>query len=307
MCGFFPQPNVQGVFQSEVSSALHLNFCKVRVITLSTATQRLDIDLVREVRKDLTAFFNKAVSVYGGDDLIMELMIARRYKTRLMEPVLKEIGVFKCDSISDISLIFPDLTNERLRQFGLLTEQGDYLLAGRYVLPIKDIQGDIIALVGWHPLGGTRKYVTTPTLGFSRDTSFFNLDHAYQTAMKQFNGVGYLVEGIFDTLALRAIGLPAMGNQGLELSPFKSQILTRFSKIIAIPDNDRSGMGVNPFLNKASGKDEKFIWRIQNDHLFTVLPRGIKDTDDFVNDFDVYDDLVDLQNRKYMVRMKDVE
>ena len=266
--------------------------------------QQAQVKLVREVRKDLTAFFKKAVSIYGGDELIEELMVDRKYKTRIMEQTLKDIGVFRCSSISDISLLFPEVTNERLQQFGLLTENGDYLLTDRYVLPIKDIQGDIVALVGWHPLGGSRKYITTPTIGFSRDTTFFNFDDAYRLSMEKFNGVVYLLEGIFDTLALRAIGLPAMGNQGLEMSAFKSNMLTRFNKVIPIPDNDRSGKGVNPYLNKVSGKDAKFIWNIPTDNVFAVLPLGVKDTDDFVNDFDCYDDLVNLQNYKYIVHMK---
>lgn len=266
--------------------------------------QQEKVKLVRQVRKEFTAFFTKMVNIYGGDELITELMIERKYKSRVMEQTLKEIGVFKCDSISDITLFCPEVSNERLKQFGLLTEHGDYLLTGRYVVPIKDISGEIVALVGWHPMGGSRKYVTTPTLGFSRDTTFFNFDNAYKIAQEKFNGVVYLVEGIFDTLALRAIGLPAMGNQGLEMSAFKANMLSRFSKVIAIPDGDRSGKGVNPFLNKASGKDTKFIWKIPIDHVFGILPLGVKDTDDFVNDFDCYDDLVALQSKKYIVRLK---
>lgn len=265
------------------------------------------VQLVKQIRKELTAFFNKAVSIYGGDDLIMELMIARKYKTRIMFDTLKEIGVFKVDSITDISLLFPEVTNTQLQQWGLINDEGAFILGGRYILPIKDIAGDIIALVGWHPMGGSRKYVTTPTIGFSRDTSFFNYDHAYKTSMEKWNGVVYLVEGIFDTLALRAIGLPAMGNQGLELSAFKSQMLNRFAKTIALPDNDRSGMGVNPYRNKASGKDTKFIWNIPNDVVFGVLPVGIKDSDDFVNDFDCFEDLVKLQSAKYIRHMKEEE
>lgn len=282
---------------------LHLDNRTERKVAMSNAVQA-QVNLVREVRKDLTEFFNKMVSIYGGDDLIMELMLARKYKTRVMEQTLKELGVFKCETIADISLMFPDLTTERLNQFGLLTEQGDYLLSGRYVLPIKDIKGDVIALVGWHPLGGTRKYVTTPTIGFSRDVSFFNLDHAYRLSMEKFDGVVYLVEGIFDTLSLRAIGLPAIGMQGLEMSPFKSQILSRFKKVIAIPDNDRSGRGVNPYVNRVSGKQTKFIWNIPTDSLFVMLPRGIKDSDDFVNEFDCYDELVSLKDKKYIVHMQ---
>lgn len=259
---------------------------------------------VKKVRTELTTFFNKVSKIYSTDAIILELMTHRKYNSQSMFDTLKTIGIFKVDYLSEITLVVPDVTNEQLKAWGLVSEQGDYILSGRYVVPIRDIAGNVIALVGWHPKGGSRKYVTTPTFGFSRDASFFNLD-CYQYAWEKWNGTVYVVEGIFDTISLRSLGFPALGNQGLEMSSIKTQILSRFGKVVAIPDNDRSGKSVNPLTNEFSGKSSKFVWTIENESVFVTLPTGVKDVDDFIKEFDAYDDLLSCQGYKYMKKLKE--
>lgn len=259
---------------------------------------------VRRIRDELTVFFDKVCRVLCSDQLILELMNERKYNTQEMFDTLKEVGVFKVDYLSDLSLLFPEVTDKQYQEWGLVNENGTFILGGRYVVAIRDITGKVAALVGWHPKGGSRKYVTTPTIGFSRDASFFNLD-CFTFSWEKWNGAVYLVEGIFDTLSLRSLGLPAIGNQGLEMSPVKTQILARFGKVIAIPDNDNSGLSVNPLTNRFSGKSRKFAWKIQNEHVFVVLPDGVKDVDDFVKDFDAYDDLVACQQARYIKKLKE--
>jgi DNA primase len=262
------------------------------------------VQVVKQVRRELTEFFNKVCRVYCTDDLVLELMQHRKYGSQRMLDTLKSIGVFKVDYLSELTFIVPDVTNEQLRAWGLVNENGDYILGGRYVVAIRDIAGNAVALVGWNPKGGSRKYVTTPTVGFSRDASFFNLD-CYKHSWEKWNGNVFLVEGIFDAISLRSLGIPALGNQGLELSPIKTQILTRFAKVVAIPDNDNSGKSVNPLTNAISGKSPKFIWVIENDNVFVTLPSGVKDVDDFVNGFDAYDDLIACQDSRYIKKLKE--
>jgi DNA primase len=259
---------------------------------------------VKQVRLELTQFFDKVCKVYCTDSLIYELMSHRKYNSQAMFDTLKTIGMFKVDYLSDLTLVVPDVTNVQLKQWGLVSEDGNYILGGRYVVAIRDIAGNVISLVGWHPQGGSRKYVTTPTLGFSRDASFFNLD-CYAHAWDKWNGTVYVVEGIFDTISLRSLGLPALGQMGLEMSPVKTQILNRFGKVVAIPDNDNSGKSVNPLTNAFSGKKKKFVWEIENESVFISLPLGVKDVDDFIVEFDCYDDLVACQTSKYIKKLKE--
>lgn len=258
----------------------------------------------KHVRETLTAFFDKMCEAFGGDAVIDDLMQARGYVDPGMRETLREIGVFRVDYLSDILFMDTAVTTEQLRDWGMLTESGDYLLPGRFVLPIRGIDGLVCALVGWDRFGGARKYVTTPTFGFSRDATFFNFD-SFTESMTRWGGVVFLVEGIFDAVALRSLGIPALGNQGLDLSSVKRQMLTRYTKVVAIHDNDTAGWGLNPYLRELTGKKPKLLWSFDNEHTFVLLPKGVKDCDVFVRDFDAYEDLVGCIQSKFLRKLKE--
>ena len=237
------------------------------------------------LRKEYTNLYKQLSSAYCDESTISSLMEMRGYDSQEMYETLKEIGVIKMSYLSDISLVTDTTKFTMFNKFGLIDKNGNYLLADRYVVPIRDIVGDVTALVGWYP--DTRKYVTTPTWGFSKDSQFFNIETA-----KNFepNSSVYLVEGIFDTLALRSIGLFALGNMGLGLSPIKKEILTRFGHVYAIPDADKAGKGVLPYTSTSS----QFKWNISNATFVELKLQGVKDTDDLVKFFDCKEDLTNL-------------
>lgn len=280
-----------------------------------------NIKLVTEVRQELTEIVKNLIKVFSTDEIIEEVMELRGYHMSVyadkFRAMLKEVGVFKLDYFSEIELVAPKLTLERARVLGLVTEKGDYLLKGRYVVPIRDIANNVTALVGWYP--DIKKYITTPTYGFSKDGQFFNIE-CYEKTMqgdfpkykdsngvelKNCEGLVYLVEGIFDTLALRALGFPALGNMGLDLSMMKTYILSRFGKVIAIPDNDKAGMSANKYLNQISGKGKKNQWVIENEHVIVSLFQGVKDVDDLIKGYDCFNDLLSCQIAKYKLAMKE--
>lgn len=257
---------------------------------------------LKRVRDELTAFVDRISLQCTTDDIIYELMLRRKYTSQQMFDTLKEVGIFKLDYISELMMLDPSVTAEQLKDWGLITENGDYILKGRYTVPIRDISGKVAALVGWYP--DIKKYITSPTFGFSRDAMFFNMD-CYKHSILNWDGTVYLVEGIFDTLSLRSLGFPALGDMGLEMGSLKTQILTRFKKVIAIPDNDKAGRSVSRFTNRVSGKSKKFIWKIENEHVFVTLPKGVKDVDDFIKEFDAYEDLLSCQSNKFIKKLKE--
>lgn len=277
------------------------------------------LDKVIEVRNGLTDVTNKLISVFSTDEIIAEVMSLRKYNispyAKEMEKTLREVGIFKLDYISEIQFILPNLTNEQLKSFGLVDRNGNYLLAGRYAIPIRDITGKVTALVGWYP--DVKKYVTTPTYGFSKDGQFFNMECFQQSFDGEYpkykdeetgeilesTGLVYLVEGIFDTLSLRSLGFPALGNMGLDMSLMKTEILSRFGKVIGIPDNDNAGMGTNPYLNRISNKGKKLAWVIKNENVIVQLPKGVKDSDDFIKGFYCFEDLLRCQKAKYKINL----
>lgn len=262
-----------------------------------------DIDKVRLTRKRLTYFFNHMVEVYGGESVVEELMRERLYWLPEMKDYLLKIGIYKASSYSEIRMLNPNYTDELMQDFGLLVND-QYHMEGRFILAIRDIRGDVVALVGWDRKGGHKKYITTPTLGFSRDTSFFNYDNAFIEAHMYRQGKVIVVEGIFDSVALSAVGFPAMATMGLGLSTFKEIMLSRFSHVITLTDNDRGGKSAIPYLYTAEKglhplalrSMETTVWRPKTKTTYGKLPVGVKDPDEFVRDYEVNEELEKLYN-----------
>jgi len=261
-------------------------------------TQAEGIELLKNVRNEFSSFIEQISSAYCVDSTIQELMQMRRYSSQEMYNTLKEVGVFKTNDLSSLELIAPLSKYNTSGRWGLVSVNGQYLLAGRYVIPIRDIKGKVTALVGWYP--DERKYVTTPTFGFARDAQFFNIECYSQNV----NADVYLVEGIFDTLALRSLDLFALGNMGLGLSPVKREILKRFNHVFAIPDADKPGRSVLPFHSK--DVKSKFKWNIDSNVTFVEIAiEGIKDTDDLIKYYDCKKDLTDLNDLSYVTKIKE--
>lgn len=263
---------------------------------------------LRLLREEYTAFYEQIASMYCTDEVVKELMQMRGYNTQEMYDTLKQVGITRVSHLSDLDLCSPLSRYKTAQDWGLLDRNGNYLLADRYVVPIRDIMGKITALVGWFP--DDRKYVTTPTFGFSKDAQFFNMDwysvHLNKLETdKEYKDNVYLVEGIFDTLSIRSLGLFAVGNMGLGLSPVKREILKRFGHIYAIPDADKAGRGVLPF--KSSGSS-KYKWKLDYNTTFVEISiEGIKDPDDLIKNYDCKADLLNLNPDTYIDKIRETK
>lgn len=139
-----------------------------------------------------------------------------------------------------------DLCYERLKtagdDLGLFTEEGKFLLSGRFIFPVCDMLGNVVALIGWFP--DDKKYITTPSRLFSKNCLFYGMEQLGMTGV----GKDYvLVEGIFDSLSVRSLGIPSIAQMGINSSREKSVLYTLFRSFVAIPDNDREGREVLNF------------------------------------------------------------
>lgn len=259
---------------------------------------------IGEVQNTLTGWFNAISEQFSTYDTILECMALRGYESEEMYNKLVSIGMFKVDSLTTAELFYK-LTEEQYETCGL-TKNGQFLLSGRYCVPIRTIDNKVCAIVGYLP--DSRKYVTTPTFGFSKSTSLFGVEHTeYFTA-----DYVCLCEGIFDTLSLQAYGFPALGNQGLDLSVFKAEMLKRYRKIIAIPDGDKAGQSANPYKLNIAGRKSRG-WQIPIDNMFVDLSYyspTVKDVDDLLKDSGVDIEKLDIAFRtgKYIkaIRKEDV-
>lgn len=159
------------------------------------------------------------------------------------------------------------------KDLGISTKDDKFLLTDRFIFPVKDMLGNIVALIGWKQ-GSERKYVTTPSRLFSKNCMFFGLEQLASTGI----GKPYvLVEGIFDSLSVRSLGLNCIAMMGISSSRYKNVMYSLFSKFLAIPDNDKEG-------RKVVNGD---LWRLpSNSKYLKLVSSEIKDVDDLIKTYD---------------------
>ena len=155
---------------------------------------------------------------------------------------------------------------------------------------IEDISGNLCSLIGYY--ADYKKYITLPTDFFSKQCQFFNFKQAYELSWKEYGGYVILVEGIFDCLSLRAIGLPAIATMGATVSSIKGELLKLFRKVLAIPDDDEVG-------RKALNRYSINGWKVPSNTTFLKFYGGLfdvgglkihcKDMDNFVSWYDAND------------------
>ena len=150
--------------------------------------------------------------------------------------ILSEVGVaFVSNDICDYSRF----SGDEFKDLALFSEDGYFLLNERYIIPVRDMLGNIIALIGWYP--DSKKYITTPSRFLSKDCLFFGLEQLSKTGLgKDY----FIVEGIFDSLHLRAMGYNAVACMGISVSRVKELLCGLFRKVVAVPDNDSQGRRV---------------------------------------------------------------
>lgn len=166
--------------------------------------------------------------------VISEICSIRGYDMERMYPVLKRHGFCYIDG---------DDKFEELKKAGddlaLFNKDGYFLLTGKYIFPVYDMLGNIVALIGWFP--DEKKYVTTPSRLFSKSGMFFGMEQLGNTGI----GKPYiLVEGIFDCLSVQSLGFNCIAQMGISSSRYKEVLYTLFKNLLAIPDNDRQGIDV---------------------------------------------------------------
>ena len=141
--------------------------------------------------------------------------------------------------VSEETCDYSKMNIKEYEDLGLFSEDEYFLLNERYIIPIRDMLGNIIALVGWYP--DNKKYITTASKFFSKDCLFFGMEQLSKTGLgKPY----FLVEGIFDCLSLRSLGFNAVAQMGINASRIKEYLYGMFGKLIGVPDNDTQGRGV---------------------------------------------------------------
>lgn len=186
---------------------------------------------------------------FDVDNSVKELIKLRGYvEGSEQHKLLKDLQICSC-AIYDI-----DELGTKAKNLGAITNIGRFLLDDRFIIPVRDIEGNLVTLIGYYP--DYKKYITMPAPFFSKEAMFFNIDQAFDLSYDDFGGAVFLVEGIFDCLSLRAIGLPAIATMGSDVTSVKRETLKLFSKVVYIPDNDKVG---HRALNRY---DTRYGWKV---------------------------------------------
>ena len=210
---------------------------------------------------------------YNEDLVIESLCEERSYDRFRMEGILSKV---------EVCFVDPDKFDfARIRHFdkgdlGLSTQSGNFLLMGRYIVPVRDMLGNIIALIGWYKQED-KKYVTTPSRLFSKECLFYGMEQFKEGLGKPF----IVVEGIFDSISVRSLGLRCVAMMGITPSRYKAELFSLMGKVMAIPDGDKEG-------RKVISQD---TWGIPSSgkYMYWSGVKGIKDIDDLIKSFEADD------------------
>ena len=233
--------------------------------------------------KEMNRLYTYLKSTFN-DNYVEELCTMRGYVGEDQRNLIKEMQLGYCDDPDmDILATFPE-------DFGLITKKGNFLLQNRFLVPITTVNNDLVSLVGYY--SDTRKYITISSNFMSKECLLFRFYNAYKLSWEKYDGLVFLVEGIFDCLSLESIGLPAMATMGATVSKIKGELLKLFKKVIAIPDDDATG-------RKALNRYSKYGWQVPDNTTFLKFKGGYqtfngqqlhcKDIDNFVSWYEADD------------------
>lgn len=220
---------------------------------------------------------------YEEDSVIQSICDLRGYDLESNMPnMLKEIGFVFIDEdlFDEIKLL------KISRDLGIYTNKNTFLLKGRYIFPVKDMLGNIVALIGWYP--DDKKYITTPSKFFKKGCMLFGMEQLEKTGI----GKDYiLVEGIFDCISVRSLGINCVALMGIKATNYTKVLYTLFKGIVAIPDNDKEGRKV--IVNDA--------WKLPVNGKYFKWVGSLKDIDDMIKYYDMKDILKDIWEEKERV------
>lgn len=185
---------------------------------------------------NLTEYVNE-LKIRAGDKMLDKFSEMRQFS---METI-KENDIFYIGDATE--MLIPSYIN-KVESFGVISPTNKKpIFHNRFVIPIKDIDGRVLNLVGYSKEADERYVYGTAKYYRRRETMYGleNLEMAYDL------GYAILTEGITDAICLRNLGFKnSFANCGTHKSDFIMKQLNRCRHgIIKVPDRDAAG-------NKAS-------------------------------------------------------
>lgn len=187
---------------------------------------------VTQLMQEYHSFMVEQSSVKHPDKL-QELADKRHFDVEL----LHELGVFYVGDM--VEMLHPNFIDV-VKELGVISETNNMpIFNDRYVIPIKDVSGNIINFVGYTWKSDVR-YVYGTGKYYERAEDFFGAEE-FSTAMEM--GWAVVVEGITDKIALNNAGIKnAFAMCGTARSDEKMWTLSLLDYgVIFIHDRDKAG------------------------------------------------------------------
>lgn len=192
-------------------------------------------DVLTEMNKytdELTAY-TKELQNRAGDKMLEYFAEMRKMPL----DIIKLSDIFYIGDATE--MLLPSYIGQ-VEDFGVISPTNKKpIFHNRYVIPIKDINGKILNLVGYSKEADERYVYGTAKYYRRRETMYGleNLQLAYDL------GFAILTEGITDAIRVRSLGFPnTFANCGTHKSDFIMKQLNRCRYgVIKIPDRDAAG------------------------------------------------------------------
>ena len=233
-----------------------------------------------EYRKEFTEYVKK-LQFNSNKEELDNLATIRKFDRDLLE----KLGVFYIGK--EAEMLIPDengkIDNIKYKKFGIISPTNNRpIYSDRFIIPLYDLNGYIMALVGYS-LNSKQRYIYSNTEYFFRNDILYNLQ-IYEKCVK--DGYVIVTEGITDCIRLLNMGFTnVMSTAGAHRSLWMMQMLDNIDNIIFIPDRDRAGDGTKEY------------W-ITHNYTRLLVPFYCKDLDEFAKRSDK-EELV----LKYFVKM----
>lgn len=187
-------------------------------------------------------------AVSSVDETVTGVAEIRNYHDQRMLDTIAQAGILYMPAEADIFEGLP------VEEMGLLSKAGKPILPGRYCIPVTSITGTVLGIVGW--LNDEFKYLTTSGRYFSKNQLFYGMEQIHSGTSTE----AFVLEGMFDALAVRSCGLEAYATMGITVSGAKSLWYSTMSSwVVGIPDSDKAGQKV--IERNSWSVDSYFVWR----------------------------------------------
>lgn len=182
---------------------------------------------------DLLTEYTNVLRERAGDNML-------QYFSQMRDIPLEEVIKSDIFYIKDATEMLIPSYLDKVESFGVISPTNKKpIFHNRFVIPIKDVNGKILNLVGYSKEANERYVYGTAKYYRRRETMYGleNLHLAYEL------GYAIVTEGITDTIRIRSLGFPnCFAMCGTHSSEFIMKQLNRCRYgIIKIPDRDSAG------------------------------------------------------------------